>query len=568
MSKESAAMGRLPWVCCLLIFALFVAVDTHKRVSDVMPSGSLRGAKNSQHIKGWAPDTNAWNEELYPCINHNHRRRRGNFSIQLTSDSPALIGSNITFTARVMFSRCPKEDDRGNVLYDRECDDAESLQSRSGYNWTSSLDDYGYSNCTGILCNVFPDGRPFPQHSDWRRHSFVYVWHTMGQYFQTTGGPVSSVSLNTSSFTLGTQLMEVLVYVKKEHRRNIPIANTTDLYAIVDFIPLFVNISQKNDRNASDYIFIKDANVLFTAVLHDPSHYLSNAVVLYQFNFGDNRTVNSLNSSFSHIYRLEGNVTVNVTVEAIIPVPCGPPTPTPVVPTSGSPSTTTDEPFTTTLPLSTASVTSSAPTTEPFLDGWISNCSIHRFGNFKADLTIVAGVVAVDSVQMTRMVEISTIPMTSVAVDFLVLCNGSVPTSVCTTIMDSTCASVKDITCDDVQSSDQCQLVVHRSFNQSGIFCVNFTLSDAASLALTSLFVDIQTENGSVPAAGYVLTAVPVLAVFAVVLYVLNKRYKRYKPVTEVPNVGLAVYFSQLKASFFSGNEENNPLLQTKPSSV
>lgn len=30
-------------------------------------------------------------------------------------------------------------------------------------------------------CNVFPDGKPFPQSNDWRRKSYVYVWHTMGE---------------------------------------------------------------------------------------------------------------------------------------------------------------------------------------------------------------------------------------------------------------------------------------------------------------------------------------------------------------------------------------------------
>lgn len=57
-------------------------------------------------------------------------------------------------------------------------------QLRSGYvyNWTSWLDDYGFGKCTDTAkCNVFPDGKPFPQSNDWRRKSYVYVWHTMGE---------------------------------------------------------------------------------------------------------------------------------------------------------------------------------------------------------------------------------------------------------------------------------------------------------------------------------------------------------------------------------------------------
>lgn len=57
-------------------------------------------------------------------------------------------------------------------------------QVRSGYvyNWTSWLDDYGFGKCIDkAKCNMFPDGRPFPQSNDWRRKSYVYVWHTMGE---------------------------------------------------------------------------------------------------------------------------------------------------------------------------------------------------------------------------------------------------------------------------------------------------------------------------------------------------------------------------------------------------
>lgn len=55
------------------------------------------------------------------------------------------------------------------------------LHSGHVYNWTSWLDDYGFGKCPDVKkCNVFPDGKPFPQSNDWRRKSYVYVWHTMG----------------------------------------------------------------------------------------------------------------------------------------------------------------------------------------------------------------------------------------------------------------------------------------------------------------------------------------------------------------------------------------------------
>lgn len=56
------------------------------------------------------------------------------------------------------------------------------LNSGYVYNWTSWMDDYGFGKCPDLKrCNVFPDGKPFPQSNDWRRRSYVYVWHAMGR---------------------------------------------------------------------------------------------------------------------------------------------------------------------------------------------------------------------------------------------------------------------------------------------------------------------------------------------------------------------------------------------------
>lgn len=124
------------------------------------------------------------------------------------------------------------------------------------HNWTSWLDDYGFGKCPDIKkCNVFPDGKPFPQSSDRRRRNYVYVWHTMGknmeiqiphgyltatlatvfhlsplippgQYYETCDGSSSSVTLNTTNFPLGAEVMEVMVYRKSEYRKYSPL--TTD----------------------------------------------------------------------------------------------------------------------------------------------------------------------------------------------------------------------------------------------------------------------------------------------------------------------------------------------------
>lgn len=49
------------------------------------------------------------------------------------------------------------------------------------------MDDYGFGKCPDVTkCNVFPDGKPFPQSNDWSHKSYVYVWHAMGETRRST----------------------------------------------------------------------------------------------------------------------------------------------------------------------------------------------------------------------------------------------------------------------------------------------------------------------------------------------------------------------------------------------
>lgn len=93
-------------------------------------------------------------------------------------------------------------------------------------------------------------------------------------------------------------------------------------------------MTQKNDRNASDHIFIKDIPIAFEVHVHDPSHYLNDSVVSYHWDFGDGSGSFVFSNPLSvHTYTLVGNFSLNLTVEAIIPAPCGPVTPPPPSPT-------------------------------------------------------------------------------------------------------------------------------------------------------------------------------------------------------------------------------------------
>lgn len=47
----------------------------------------------------------------------------------LTSDSPALVGSTITFVVNLVFPRCQKEDADGNIVYERNCGNGKECYS-------------------------------------------------------------------------------------------------------------------------------------------------------------------------------------------------------------------------------------------------------------------------------------------------------------------------------------------------------------------------------------------------------------------------------------------------------
>lgn len=282
-------------------------------------------------------------------------------------------------------------------------------QVRSGYvyNWTSWLDDYGFGKCIDkAKCNVFPDGRPFPQSNDWRRKSYVYVWHTMGekftslhvhriqkekeehlnqlslsllfvpgQYYETCDGSSSSVTINTTNIPLGAEVMEVMIYRKRERRKYSPLSTDNTVFFVtggnnkysaytvlsvymfqpnrdtnrqkpntsftlflrtpLDKIPVAVDISQKGAVNQSENIFIRGEDVVFKVHLHDPSGYLKTAASIdYIWDFRDGNQLVTHRNVTTHAYSKLGTMTVKLVVEAAFPVECPPSANTPTSTTS------------------------------------------------------------------------------------------------------------------------------------------------------------------------------------------------------------------------------------------
>ncbi|XP_036844547.1 protein QNR-71-like isoform X2 [Oncorhynchus mykiss] len=71
-------------------------------------------------------------------------------------------------------------------------------------------------------------------------------------------------------------------------------------------------------------------------------------------------------------------------------------------------------------------------------------------------------------------------------VDLTVTCQGSLPTEVCTVVSDADCFMPIHTMCNTVAPSNECQLVLRHFFNDSGIFCINVSMTNDVSLAVTS----------------------------------------------------------------------------------
>ncbi|XP_069033021.1 protein QNR-71 isoform X1 [Embiotoca jacksoni] len=578
-------------------------------------------------IPGWDPDTNPWDDYLYPPPSpkpNELMHRRGKPKVRLTSDSPALNGSCISFTAKLEYPPCQKEDTNGDLVWDDHCEDGTEMEAsangqvRSGYlyNWTSWLDDYGFGKCTDTTkCNVFPDGKPFPQSNDWSRKSYVYVWHAMGQYYETCDGSSSSVTINTTKIPLGAEVMEVMVYRKRERRKYSPLTTDNTVFYVTDKIPVAVTISQKAAVNQSKNVFFRGEDVVFKVQVHDPSGYLKTAAAIdYIWDFKDGNQLVTHRNVTTHTYNKQGTMSVKLVVEAAFPAECPPTTasPTPRSPTSPPhteaptpPPThavtakmeTTQVPPRSSRPLpsfSPISTTTGLPTTEPLPPTVPSetsdtnptsihllrtrrlgshDCFRYAYGTFMGNITIIEPKQGLNSQPNSRIVDVSAARVTNTDISFRVKCLGSIPTSACTIVADSSCTEVRNIMCDDVPPSSECEVHLMRRFLEPGTYCVNITLEDASSLAFASTTVTINKSQDAPVSktsltAGVVLSSSAVLvAIFAFIAYLVYKRYKVYRPIRRSlvedasVHTGVGGRMVRLREALFPSNEESRHLL-------
>ncbi|KAK1799782.1 hypothetical protein P4O66_006311 [Electrophorus voltai] len=160
------------------------------------------------------------------------------------------------------------------------------------------------------------------------------------------------------------------------------------------------------------------------------------------------------------------------------------------------------------------------------------NCMIHRYGSLSTTLNIVQGIESVEIVEVNNVAVLAT-EMEN-AVDLTVTCQGSLPNEVCTVVSDADCASPVQTVCNSVTPAPECQMILRQFFNDSGTFCINVSLTNDVSFAVTSARVSV-TVGSSSSTAGKVTAVLGVLVLVCTIgaIALTYRRFKQYHPLTE-----------------------------------
>ncbi|NWV07846.1 QNR71 protein, partial [Ptilonorhynchus violaceus] len=137
-----------------------------------------------------------------------------------------------------------------------------------------------------------------------------------------------------------------------------------------------------------------------------------------------------------------------------------------------------------------SSNSSSSATVESMEDNPDGGCHIYRNGYYRNGLAVVEGILEVNIIQMTS-IQMTESQAENSLVDFVVTCQGSLPTDVCTVVSDPTCQVSKSVVCDPIVVTDECLLTIRRAFEEPGTYCINITLGDDTSQALASALISV-----------------------------------------------------------------------------
>ncbi|XP_040890103.1 premelanosome protein a isoform X1 [Toxotes jaculatrix] len=162
-----------------------------------------------------------------------------------------------------------------------------------------------------------------------------------------------------------------------------------------------------------------------------------------------------------------------------------------------------------------------------------ADCMVYRYGSLSTSVDVVQGIESVEIVQMSSVVSMST-ELDQNAVDLTITCQGSLPSEVCTVISDADCITPVETVCNAATPSPDCQMILRQFFNDSGVFCINVSLTNDVSLAVASARVSVTVASGGSP-AGTAATVLGVMVLACVVCCIglMYRRFKQYQPLRE-----------------------------------
>ncbi|KAM9350566.1 premelanosome protein b [Symphorus nematophorus] len=266
----------------------------------------------------------SWNTKMYPIWKDGDPRYKdswkgGRVTFNVGNDSPTLTGAKVTFTIDLEFPHNQKVQPDGDVVWAEDC-------IVNGTKYHESEPVYPAQNTDGEA--VFPDGSPVKKD---KKPNYVFVWKTWGQYWQVADGPSSSLTIGTDDIPLGSYTMDIVIYHYRSKEKFIPLGYASTQFSITDQIPFAVSLDQVNDIVAGDMRFIQNRAIAFTITLHDPSEYLSNADITFNWDFGDESgALISRELTVTHTYITSGSFKPQVVIQAVIPdKACDPPSETP-----------------------------------------------------------------------------------------------------------------------------------------------------------------------------------------------------------------------------------------------
>ncbi|KAM8864808.1 premelanosome protein b isoform 1-T4 [Spinachia spinachia] len=574
----------------------------------------------------------SWNNKMYPIWKDGDPRyedswKGGKVTFNVGNDSPTLTGAKVTFTIDLEFPHSQKLQPNGDVVWARDCrvngtkhHESEPVYPTQDTDWEA----------------VFPDGTPIKKD---KKPAYVFVWKTWSQYWQVADDSSSSLTIDTDDIPLGSYTMDIVIYHYRSKERFIPLGYASTQFSITDQIPFAVSLDQVNDIVAGDMRFIQNRAIAFTITLHDPSQYLSNADITFNWDFGDDSgALISRELSVTHTYINTGSFKPHVVIQAVIPdkacdIPVDTPTEAPgpathkgptvkaaamasVVPirvstkaagvTVHSAPSDTEEDNTEDEASTAPSAQSARETPSPVnhhdrgagtgakpavtLTGQAAaavvaksdaedtasddDCVIYRYGSFCTGIEVFEGIEKVEIVQMDNAV-MAAPDRNRKVLDITVTCQGSLPKEVCSMILDADCLRPVHRECNMVEPSRDCQLLLRHFFNDSGVYCINVSMANDVSLAVTSARVNIDMGSGpsSPGTIGMVLGVLVLVLAIGMVAY-SYRRFKSYRPLKEdllaADPQGSRATVSSGGSMFWKllnrrGAVDNCPLLQEQP---